>query len=106
MNRKLGRLIISRGSVVGAAARRRMVEEMLDRLLAKKKNLRALKAGFERAMDENPRWFLRKIIMPLAETQDTPPTVAHDVIVEWRSPEDGMPPDRNTAAPHNKEVKS
>lgn len=106
MNKQYVRLITSRGSVVGALARKRMVVEILDRLLAKKKNQRALKAAFERAMEENPRWFLRKIVMPLAETQDAPPAVPHDGIVEWKSLEDQTPPSRTNVSPINKEVKS
>ena len=68
--------------------------EILDNMLAKKKNLRLLDKAFEAALRRNPRMFIKRIIIPLLQRDErllNGDVRESDGVVLWSNQ-----PDRNT----------
>ena len=72
------------GRPKGSFGGRVMALASLDRLLAKKKNQRALIQALERDLQADPVRFFRNVIMPLLPREGRL-SFDHDGVIQWRS---------------------
>ncbi len=72
------------GRPKGSFGGRVMALASLDRLLAKKKNQRALIQALERDLQADPVRFFRNVIMPLLP-REARLSFDHDGVIQWRS---------------------
>ena len=72
------------GRPKGSFGGRVMALASLDRLLAKKKNQRALIQALERDLQADPVRFFRNVIMPLLP-RESRLSFDHDGVIQWRS---------------------
>ena len=62
----------------------------LDSLLSEEETLETLRDGFQKALERDPVWFFRRIIMPLLPKEATL-SVEHDGVFEWKMLSDTIP---------------
>ena len=72
------------GRPKGACGGRMLALASLDKLLAKKKNQRALILALEKELQGNPVRFFRTVIMPLLP-RESKLSFDHDGVIQWRS---------------------
>ena len=70
----------------------------LDRLVAKKKNQKALMEALQVEFKKDPVGFFKCLIMPLLP-KESKGTLDHDGIVEWKTLVEAFPKPGATAAP-------
>ncbi len=72
------------GRPKGSVGGRVLALTSLDKLLARRKNQRALIAALEKDMQRDPVRFFKTVIMPLLP-KESKLSIDHDGIVEWKS---------------------
>ena len=75
---------------IGSSAGRVQALAVLDRLVAKKKNQKALMAALEAELQAYPLRFFRRVLMPLLP-RDATLSVEHNGIMEWKSLTEAFP---------------
>ena len=78
------------GRPKGSVGGRVLALTSLDKLLAKRKNQRALIAALEKDMQRDPVRFFKTVIMPLLP-KESKLSIDHDGIVEWKSLVEAFP---------------
>jgi hypothetical protein len=90
------------GRPKGSVGGRVLALSSLDKLLAKRKNQRALIAALEKDMQRDPVRFFKTVIMPLLP-KESKLSIDHDGIVEWKSLVEAFPKPGPAFAPATKE---
>jgi len=86
------------GRPKGSFGGRMLALASLDKLLARKKNQKALILALEKELQANPIRFFRTVIMPLLP-KESKLSFDQDGIVEWKTLLEAFPREGSSAAP-------
>ena len=88
------------GRPKGSYGGRIMALASLDKLLAKKKNQKALMDALEKDLMKDPVYFFKTVIMPLLP-REAKLSVDQDGIVEWKTLLEAFPKDEPPSVPQD-----
>jgi hypothetical protein len=82
------------GRPKGAGAGRMLALDTLDGMLSDENTLETLRDGLQKALERDPVWFFRRIIMPLLP-KEASLQIENDGVVSWLSLSTTVPTEAN-----------